>query len=330
MSDTRYFFKKMSTGESVPIAALMSIGRSEDSTLRLVDGQPSRHHAQVSSDPDNVFVEDLGSTNGTFVNGRRLDARVKLKLTAGDRVRFDTEEFEFIAPGATPRRDADKTVFRTPEPNAADKAIAPRTVVEARRPMAEAPAAQKAPAPEKADLPGKVELPGAFMDPSGKKTVFIDQKRKPVKSSPAPSPALALVDTPCLWVVSGEQAGQKIELKTGAATKGAWSIGSGEDRDVRLQDPGVSAIHATLRNQSGIWQLTDDVSANGTFVNDNKVLNRFLNDGDRVRLGPVECVFRIPPPGDEHAAGSWRKIALIVTAAFLVTLLALFAFMKFL
>src|SRR5271168_2600275 len=148
MTETGYFFKKISTGVNIPLAPLMSIGRSEDSALRLVEGVPSRHHAQLSSDAGSVFVEDLGSTNGTFVNGQRLDASVRRKLVAGDRVRFDIEEFEFIAPAAQPSSDADKTVFRPPD---ADKTVfrapqAPRTVLEPRRTAPEAPAAQK-PAP---------------------------------------------------------------------------------------------------------------------------------------------------------------------------------------
>jgi len=337
MTEARYFFKKLSSGEQIPLAPVMSIGRGEDSALRLVNGQPSRHHAQVNSESGNVFIEDLGSVNGTFVNGQRLDARVRVKLMAGDRVRFDIEEFEFIAPTVAAPTDADKTVFRAPVPEktvlrapapAVAGSEAPRRIVAEPRRTDEGLARANPSAAEKV-ASGKADLPGAFMDPSGKETVYFDSKqRKNIKSGAAASSALALVDTPCLWVVSGDHTGQKIELRTGAATKGAWSIGSGEDRDVRLQDPGVSAIHATLRNENRTWQLTDDVSANGTFVNDRKVLKSYLSDGDRLRLGPVECVFRAPPQAVKREAGGWRKIALIVTAAFLITLAVLFALMK--
>ena len=327
MTETGYFFKKLSTGVNIPLAPLMSIGRSEDSALRLVDGVPSRHHAQLSSDAGGVFIEDLGSTNGTFVNGQRLDASVRRKLAAGDRVRFDVEEFEFIAPAAQPSSDADKTVFRPPD---ADKTVfrpaqAPKTVVEPRRTPAEEPAAQK-----QADASAMGHLPRSFPEPSGKETVFIKPRKTANSDATAPS-MLAAVDTPCLWVASGERVGQKIELRTGVSSKAVWSIGSGEDRDIRLPDPGVSAVHATLRNENRTWQLTDEASANGTFVNDIRMLNSYLSDRDRVRLGPVECLFRAPPAGGARGTGSrWRKIAIIAAIACAITLAVLFALMKLL
>ena len=44
-----------------------------------------------------VYLEDAGSRNGTFLNSHRVTAKTVLK--AGDRVRFDTEEFEFRVDG---------------------------------------------------------------------------------------------------------------------------------------------------------------------------------------------------------------------------------------
>jgi uncharacterized RDD family membrane protein YckC len=62
------------------------IGRERDCDLPLGDGTVSRHHAAVGVDGERVTVRDLGSSNGTFVNGRRL--RGEAELAAGDRLRF--------------------------------------------------------------------------------------------------------------------------------------------------------------------------------------------------------------------------------------------------
>jgi uncharacterized protein YraI len=50
----------------------LTIGRAQDNDVVLDDPQVSRHHARVLHRGDQISVEDLGSTNGTLVNGRRI------------------------------------------------------------------------------------------------------------------------------------------------------------------------------------------------------------------------------------------------------------------
>ena len=50
------------------------VGRGADSDIFLGDITVSRRHARFLVDPDGLGVEDLGSTNGTYVNGERVDA----------------------------------------------------------------------------------------------------------------------------------------------------------------------------------------------------------------------------------------------------------------
>jgi len=65
-----------------------TIGRSLDCHLILDSTEISRLHARCTSDHLNIFVEDMGSTNGTFVNGRRLEVGERHRLRAGDEIRF--------------------------------------------------------------------------------------------------------------------------------------------------------------------------------------------------------------------------------------------------
>lgn len=68
----------------VPRTRAVVIGRSEECGLRLSTRRASRRHAEVRFENDVIVVEDLGSTNGTFVNGEKIEGlRV---LEPGDRI----------------------------------------------------------------------------------------------------------------------------------------------------------------------------------------------------------------------------------------------------
>ena len=68
------------------------IGRSEPADWIVADGQVSRSHCRVSIDKDDVIVEDLESSNGTFVEGRRLTEPTRLPI--GARLQLGQHVFE--------------------------------------------------------------------------------------------------------------------------------------------------------------------------------------------------------------------------------------------
>src|SRR6516164_2460582 len=69
------------------------IGRDPDVDVSLRSKAISSHHAQISCVHGDYFVEDLGSTNGTLLNGKRIDRRVP--LAAKDRLRVCEFILEF-------------------------------------------------------------------------------------------------------------------------------------------------------------------------------------------------------------------------------------------
>ena len=70
-------------GQAIAIVDSMVIGRSPDAAIRLVDSRVSREHARIEFDADGVRIVDLGSTNGTTVNGARVETAA---LDDGDHV----------------------------------------------------------------------------------------------------------------------------------------------------------------------------------------------------------------------------------------------------
>ncbi|MCA9637150.1 MAG: FHA domain-containing protein [Myxococcales bacterium] len=65
----------------------MTIGRSPKVEVVLDLEAVSRRHAQLSRDDQGWWVEDLGSVNGTFLNGQKLDGRHLLAI--GDRIEIE-------------------------------------------------------------------------------------------------------------------------------------------------------------------------------------------------------------------------------------------------
>ncbi|GJM08777.1 MAG: hypothetical protein DHS20C11_10530 [Lysobacteraceae bacterium] len=83
-------------GKVIPIFDTVTIGRSASCEVVLAEPELSRRHAQIRVTPDGLVLRDLGSANGTFVNGNRVrDAR----LHQGDQIAFDLQRFVVEAPG---------------------------------------------------------------------------------------------------------------------------------------------------------------------------------------------------------------------------------------
>ncbi len=67
------------SGTTVPLSGVsVVIGRAPDCTLVVDDDYASTRHARIYPSGDEWFIEDLGSTNGTFVDGQRLAEPVAL------------------------------------------------------------------------------------------------------------------------------------------------------------------------------------------------------------------------------------------------------------
>ena len=80
-------------GESVPLDdAPILIGRGTDAAIRLDDDYVSTRHARIASSGDQWFVEDLGSTNGTYIGSHRLTQPTTLQL--GSKVRIGKTTLE--------------------------------------------------------------------------------------------------------------------------------------------------------------------------------------------------------------------------------------------
>ncbi|MEP7089125.1 MAG: FHA domain-containing protein [Nocardioidaceae bacterium] len=80
-------------GETVSLDdAPILIGRGADAAIRLDDDYVSTRHARIASSGDQWFVEDLGSTNGTYIGSHRLTQPTTLQLGSTVRIGKTTLE----------------------------------------------------------------------------------------------------------------------------------------------------------------------------------------------------------------------------------------------
>ena len=97
----------------------LTIGRKPDNDIVLDDQSASGHHARVVQIQSVFFIEDAGSSNGTFANGKKTDRKQLVngdQITIGQHSLVYQEDTAASAP-APPKQsfDADKTVVMTPE-----------------------------------------------------------------------------------------------------------------------------------------------------------------------------------------------------------------------
>ena len=293
----------------IELAGEVVFGRSDDCDVKLTEGNPSRHHAKVSVADDGVWVEDLESANGTFVNGTRVTGRTK--LSSGDILSFHIEDYHFE--GA----DDDQATVVRPLPTEEEDA----TVV---RPLPDMPAV----------APTADAVPKSWADPDyqnhqSTRMLTAEQLRAMAEGG---HDLEEQISSPHLAVRNGKDAGAVLRFNSDSSE---WSIGTDAEHDLVLSDEGVSAFHAKIVREGDRWKLIDQMSANGTFIDDRKTTVGYLASGDRIRFGPVDCIVTLP----EARAGkkpvavakkSKKRTLLIAGAAAIATIIMLVVLSRFL
>lgn len=83
-------------GRSYPLVGPVTVGRSSGCEVQLSDDGLSRRHARLVPAADGVRLEDLGSSNGSLVNGKPV---LRAVVRAGDEIGFDSVRFRLVEAG---------------------------------------------------------------------------------------------------------------------------------------------------------------------------------------------------------------------------------------
>ncbi|MDP1613857.1 MAG: FHA domain-containing protein [Sulfuritalea sp.] len=177
-----------------------TIGRKPHNDIQIDNLAISGEHAVVITILNDSFLEDLGSTNGTFVNGQSVK---KHFLQNGDTIELGKYRLKFVSevPQQTSNADFEKTMIL--RPGAAHK---PAT-----EPAAAAPSA-----PASAAVPAAVPA-AAHMAPAAHVSTSPGMAPQPAAAPPAAAPALPLG---AIQLLSGANAGKEMELTKTLTTLG--------------------------------------------------------------------------------------------------------------
>lgn len=216
----------------------ISIGRMDDNTVQLKSDGVSRRHAKIMSDGGNFFLMDLGSGNGTLLNGIQIKSNEKTLLQLGDVISIDVFNLKFHA-------DKDITKIGT-EDEVTDSDIL------------------------------EVKLLKKVLGALDKETL------------------------PTLEVLNGSAEGKKF-LFTDEISD--IVIGRDPECDFAINEYVISRRHARVVKKWGGIIIRDLESKNGTFINNRRVVEEYLHDGDRISLGTIVLMFRNPQEINVAALG---------------------------
>ncbi len=82
-------------GQVIPVKDHIEIGRALECDISILEPGLSRKHAELELTGDDLVIRDLGSVNGTYVNGEKID---EVNLKDGDLMQFDKVKFIVSAP----------------------------------------------------------------------------------------------------------------------------------------------------------------------------------------------------------------------------------------
>lgn len=293
-------------------------GRDSACDLVLEKGQASRQHAKFSPAADGVLVEDLQSTNGTFVNDQRISAPTLLRV--GDVVSIGPAGFTIRHNVALAPVDPDATMLFTP--------VAPISAAVATKPepAAPQPSQTKTPADNAADSkapPSWVLSNQQSVD--GTKFISKDVLQSVMAQSQQTVALPDQVTEPTLIGSGDPIVGMRFQLL--GADRNQWEIGRSPKADVMINHESVSSAHGQIVRDGKRWKLMDLMSANGTFVNGKKCLTRYLSHGDSLRFGSVECRFVLPgeSTGKTAARSANRNTTKVAAIAFVATIVVVAA-----
>ena len=283
-------------GEQVPLDVVTEIGRDEKNDLVLKSPSVSRLHARIINMNGVLEVTDLNSSNGTFINGRRVTGSDKAEH--GDLISFESVEYRVEVEESVASTDKEEgtsddgtriisaSVHAEPEPEPAVESVGN--------------------ASESQSGKSVQQLPEEWQKKDA--TAFYSKEDlEAILSTIDESSAVASEDESCLIGVAGVMEGKTIPLNFENDETKVWNLGRDSDAEIVINDESVSLRHAQLIKEGRRWKIVNQLAVNGIAINGVTRLSAFLSHGDVIQLGTVALKFNLSESAKESEPSASRE-----------------------
>ena len=300
------------------------IGRDPNVDLTFPSPAVSRRHAKLTRQGEGYLLEDLGSSNGTFVNGERLSTRRLLK--AGDQIRFGQAiTLTFEAPAgvkATVARSTpvmpDKNLQTVLEADVdleqLDTSAPPKLLVTVAGGSAQTYNLTRSVLTIGRGEGNDIVISSQIVsgqharlerENGGFKLVILPQARNPVLFEGRPLEGARVLQHGDILRIGSLDPGMMVTMTYQAPSqavsepardivfgeKTLIQVGRDPSNDVVLSSPTVSRFHAQFERVGQRYRVQDLRSSNGTFVNDERIEKEtWLRPSDTIRIGQFRFV----------------------------------------
>jgi len=258
-----------------------TIGR-ENADVLLTHPSVSRKHATLTVADGKYLLEDVGSTNGTFAGGKKIEPGEQAEVEPGTELMFGSAVLKLEAPPEDAAVSAAEAVREVEEAEEREKLSEESVAVEE---AAEEPSPPVEVEPEQHEAADQAEAAEIPVEP-GVEARF---EATPEQTLEPPVEAVEVhEELPTLARLVAKPDGQEHQIRPGENT-----IGRRPANSVVIPDLYVSGSHAVINASDAGFTITDVGSTNGTFVNGERLTPnepRELQDGDELTLG--QSVFR--------------------------------------
>lgn len=271
-----YKLKRISDGKEYPIGDIsMLIGRSESCDIQVLEGHPSREHARIAEKAEGLLVQDLHSTNGTFVNNHQIEDATVVK--EGDLLKFGDEVFAVQL-----QQHSDATVMM----RAPLSSPAAETIIE------------EDDEDEEEDSTSIIQLytlpPGwTDFESDGKSLSEADKKKKQAIDSYVDKFTASLKGKKGLVLLFFTEDNPPTIKVVSTKDAKRWSFGRGQECDVVFEHSCISKHHGDFVFDGNTWELIDCESTNGISLEGRKHEKIQLKDDMKLKIVAVELLVRI-------------------------------------